>query len=91
MRPYDPVDGTVSYRQNETVSIRRLGRMLVLATENTNAGDAVIVLTAKKGALGSTAGGAAGAGRVAITGAKWVESVSAGELAWIEFNLLGNY
>lgn len=91
MRPYDPNSGTVSYHQNETVAICRMGRLLVTATENATAGDQVIIKTASRGALGSTTGGAAGAGRIAITGARWAETVGAGQLAYIEFNLLGNY
>lgn len=90
LRPIDPTSGQTSYHQNETVSIRRMGRLLVKATENTIAGDQVIIKTAAGGALGSTTGGAAGAGRIAATGARWAETVSADQLGWIEFNLLGN-
>lgn len=91
MRPLDPVSGQTSYHQNETVSIRRMGRLLVTAVEATTAGDNVIILTASGGALGSITGGAAAPGRVSVTGAKWAETVSAGQLGWIEFNLLGQY
>lgn len=88
LRPYNPVTGTVSFDVNETVPVAKTGRMYVVATEDAVEGDDVICLTASN-TLGSTTGGAAGAGRVAIAGAKWAEPVTAGNLGIIEFNLMG--
>lgn len=88
--PYNPATGEVAYRQYDTVPVARLGRLLVLATEAATEGDQVLSLTAQGGKLGSTTGGAAGAGRVAVTGARWAETVDAGALGVIEINLLGN-
>jgi hypothetical protein len=89
MRPYDPTTGDVKYAVNETVVVAKQAFMLVIAKENAAEGDAVISLTAQAGALGSTTGGAAGTGRVAITGAKWAEPVTAGSIGLIEFNKMG--
>ena len=88
MRPYDPTTGTVSFGVNETVPVAKTGRMYVLAAENAVEGDAVISISATN-TVGSTTGGAAGTGRVAIAGAKWAEPVAAGAIGIIEFNLLG--
>lgn len=88
LRPYDPTTGTVSFAVNETVPVAKTGRMYVLANESAVEGDAVISITGT-GRLGSTTGGAAGAGRVAIAGAKWAEPVAAGKIGIIEFNLIG--
>lgn len=89
MSPYNPTTGEVAYDQNKTVAIGKMGRMLVTALENAAEGDTVIAVVASGGALGSTTGGAAGAGRIAVTGAKWAEAVTAGSVGVIEFNLLG--
>lgn len=88
MRPYDPTTGTVSFAVNETVPVAKTGRMYVTAVETAAEGDAVISITGT-GTIGSTTGGDAGAGRVAIVGAKWAEPVTAGNIGIIEFNLLG--
>ena len=87
--PYATATGEVTYEQNKIVAIGKMGRMFVTALENAVEGDAVIAVVASGGALGSTTGGAAGAGRIAITGAKWAEAVTAGAIGIIEFNLLG--
>lgn len=85
-RPYN-ADGTVSFAVNETVPVAKSGRMYVTAVEDALEGDQVISITA--GGLGSLSEAAAGVGRVAITGAKWAEPVTAGSIGIIEFNLLG--
>ncbi len=90
LSPYNGQSDQVSYHKNDTVSVRRMGRLLAAATEDTLAGDQVIIKTAARGALGSSTGGAAGAGRIAATGARWAETLSAGQVGWMEFNLLGN-
>jgi len=84
--PYN-ADGTVSFAINQTVPVAKSGRMYVTAAENAIEGDQVISITA--GGLGSLSKAAAGAGRVAIIGAKWAEPVVAGSIGIIEFNLLG--
>lgn len=87
--PYNTTTGEVAYEQNKTVPVARFGRLLVTALENAVEGDAVIAVVASGGALGSTTGGAAGTGRIAVAGAKWAETVTAGNVGVIEFNLLG--
>lgn len=87
--PYNQTTGEVSYEQYKVVAVGKMGRMFVTALENAAWGDAVIAVVASGGALGSTTGGAAGAGRIAVTGAKWAEAVTAGSVGIIEFNLLG--
>lgn len=89
LRPYDPTTGTVSFAVNETVPVAKTGRMYVLAEESAAEGDTVICRTVSN-TLGSTTGGAAGTGRLAIAGAKWAEPVTAGNIGIIEFNLLGS-
>ena len=87
--PYDPTTGEVGYAQNKMVAIGKAGRMLVTAAENSAVGDGVLALVAGGGTLGSTTGGAASASRIAIPGAKWAETVVAGNVGLIEFQLLG--
>lgn len=86
---YNPTTQDVTYEPNKVVAIAKMGRMLVTALENATEGDAVLAIVASGGALGSTTGGAAAAGRTAIAGAKWAETTAAGALGVIEFNLLG--
>ena len=69
--------------------LARFGRILVTALENATEGDQVLFITAQGGKLGSTTGGAAGAGRVAVPGARWAETVVAGAVGVIEINMLG--
>lgn len=87
--PYNPTTGEVAYRQYDTVPLARFGRLLVTALENATEGDQVLFITAQGGKLGSTTGGAAGAGRVAVPGARWAETVAAGAVGIIEINMLG--
>ena len=51
-----------------------------VAYENATRGDGVISVTAQNGKLGSTTGGAAGAGRVAVPGAIWETTTTAGQI-----------
>lgn len=73
-------NNTVNYAKNDAVPILKDGFIYVLAYENTTRGDGVISVTAQNGKLGSTTGGAAGAGRVAVPGATWETSTTAGQI-----------
>jgi hypothetical protein len=61
-------NGDVKYAQYESLPILQSGYMYVLAFENATRGDTVISVTASPGRLGSTTGGAAASGRVAMDG-----------------------
>jgi hypothetical protein len=85
IRPADST-GVVKYAQNDSVPVMRRGNIFAIAYENAAAGDAVISVTAQGGKLGSTTGGAAGTGRVAINGAYWQGAVTAGSIGKIRIN-----
>lgn len=72
--------GVVNYAQNDSVAIMKSGFMYVTAYENATRGDGAISVTAQNGKVGSTTGGAAGAGRVAIPGATWETTTTAGSV-----------
>ena len=75
--------GDVNFVQFAAVPVVKEGDIYAIAIETTNQGDGVISLTASNGTLGSTTGGAAGAGRVAVPGATWETDTAAGELGLI--------
>lgn len=79
-------DGTVLYARYDSVPIMRRGNIFVTAFENTTRGDAALSVTAQGGKVGSTTGGAAGAGRIAIPGAKWETSVAAAAIGIVRIN-----
>jgi hypothetical protein len=70
----------VQFNQNDTLPVLRHGFMYKVAGENSVRGDGVISLTANNGKLGSTTGGAAGAGRVAVPNAVWETTTTAGQV-----------
>lgn len=72
--------GVVNYVQYDAVPVLRSGYIYVTALENAVPGDAVISVTAQGGQLGSTTGGAAGAGRVVVPNATWETTTTAGEI-----------
>lgn len=78
--------GNVVYAQYYSLPIMREGYIWVLAAENSVRGDTAINVVAGNGTVGSTTGGAAAAGRVAMDGtagnikAVWETSASAGEV-----------
>jgi hypothetical protein len=71
------INGDVTYARYSAVPVLTDGVMFALAAETTVEGDGVIAITAGAGTLGSTTGGAAGAGRIAVPGAIWLDSVAA--------------
>jgi hypothetical protein len=75
--------GIVTYAQRDAVPILRSGYVYAVAYENATRGDGVISVTAQNGKLGSTTGGAAGAGRVAVPGATWETTTTAGQIGVI--------
>ncbi len=79
IRPADS-SGNVTYAQRDSVPIVRQGYIYAVAYENATRGDGVISVTAQSGKLGSTTGGAAGAGRVAVPGATWETTTTAGQI-----------
>lgn len=85
IRPAD-ASGDVKYNRYDSVPIMRRGNIFVTAFENTVRGDGAISVTAQGGKIGSTTGGAAGAGRVAIPGAKWETSVAAAAVGIVRIN-----
>lgn len=82
IRPADS-SGNVTYAQKDAVPILRSGYVYATAYENATRGDGVISVTAQNGKLGSTTGGAAGVGRVAVPGATWETTTSAGQIGII--------
>lgn len=79
VRPADS-SNNVTYAQRDAVPVLKNGNIYVLAYENSTRGDGVISVTAQNGKLGSTTGGAAGAGRVAVPGAVWETTTTAGQI-----------
>lgn len=85
IRPAD-ASNNVTYAQRDSVPILRDGYVYAVAFENATRGDGVISVTAQNGKLGSTTGGAAGAGRVAVPGATWETTTTAGQIGIIRIN-----
>ncbi len=79
-------NNTVNYAQKDEVAVLREGFIYVLAYENSTRGDGVISVTAQNGKLGSTTGGAAGAGRVAVPNATWETTTTAGQIGIVRIN-----
>lgn len=79
IRPAD-ASNNVNYTQKDAVPVLRDGFVYAVAYENAARGDGVISVTAQNGKLGSTTGGAAGAGRVAVPGATWETTTTAGQI-----------
>lgn len=78
-RPAD-ASGNVTYAQRDSVPILKNGWIFAVPFENVTRGAQVLSITAQGGKLGSTAGGAAGAGRVAVAGAYWETTTTAGQV-----------
>lgn len=78
--PIKPADssGNNTYARYDSVPVLRKGNIYVTALENAVRGDGAIAVTAQSGKIGSTTGGAAGTGRIAIPGAKWETTTAAG-------------
>lgn len=85
IRPAD-TSNNVTYAQYDSVPILKDGFIYATAYENATRGDAVLSVTAQNGKLGSTTGGAAGAGRVVVPGATWETTTTAGQIGVIRIN-----
>jgi len=85
IRPADS-SGNVTYAQKDSVPILRSGYVYATAYENATRGDGVISVTAQSGKLGSTTGGAAGAGRVAVPNAIWETTTTAGQIGIVRIS-----
>jgi hypothetical protein len=83
--PIMPADSTgeIKYLQKAAVPVMRQGYIYATAFENVVVGDGVIAVTAQSGKLSGTTAGAAGAGRVAVPGAVWETTTSAGQVGLI--------
>lgn len=79
LRPADVTTGLTAFKQYDSVPILSDGDMWAVSAEAVTRGDQVISITAGNGALGSTTGGAVGAGRVAVPGAVWEFSTTANQ------------
>ena len=79
IRPAD-TSNNVTYAQRDSVPIAKDAFIWVTAFENATRGDTVISVTAQNGKLGSSTGGAAGAGRVTVPGATWETTTTAGSI-----------
>ncbi len=79
IRPAD-TGNNVRYTEKDAVPVLRAGFVYAVAFENATRGDGVISVTAQNGKLGSTTGGDAGAGRVAVPGAVWDTTTAAGQI-----------
>lgn len=77
---------TVNYAQKDEVPVLREGFVYATAFENATRGDGAISVTAQNGKIGSTTGGAAGVGRVAIPNATWETTTTAGNVGIIRIN-----
>lgn len=82
IRPADS-SNNVTYAQRDAVPILKDGFIYAMAAENAVRGDGVISKTATNGTLGSTTGGAVGAGRVAVPGATWETTTTSGTIGII--------
>lgn len=82
IRPADS-SNNVTYAQKDAVPILKDGFIYATAFETTTRGDAVLSVTAQNGKLGSTTGGVAGVGRIAVPGATWETSQAAGVIGII--------
>ncbi len=85
IRPADS-SGNVTYAQKDSVPILRSGYVYATAYENATRGDGVISVTAQSGKLGSTTGGAAGVGRVAVPNAIWETTTTAGQIGIVRIS-----
>jgi hypothetical protein len=74
------------YAQYDEVPVVRKGDLFVYCTEAYAVGDAVLSKTASTGAIGSTTGGAAGVGRIAVPGATFLSSGLANTVAKVRIN-----
>lgn len=72
--------GVVNYAQYDTLPVLKLGEIYALAYENVTRDDQALSITAQGGKIGGVTGGAAGAGRVVIPGAKWQTTTAAGKI-----------
>lgn len=85
IRPAD-AGNNVTYAQKDAVPVVRDGFIYAVALENATRGDVAISVTAQGGKVGSTTGGAAGAGRIAADGtggkpkATWETTTAAGAI-----------
>lgn len=90
---YNPAstDGlnTVLYKQGDKVGVVRDGVVACKAFEQVRRNDAVLAITAQGGKLASPMGGVAGAGRVLVTGAKWLDDVAAGGVGRVLVQMIG--
>lgn len=95
-----PASSTINWPQYRALPVGRVGRFYAIAAENVTDGDQVLIITGSSAAqaqgtcFGSShgAGGAAGAGRIALKGAVWrahpigaSRAIAAGTVAVIEF------
>jgi hypothetical protein len=79
-------NNTTTIAQNDYVTILRDGFIFAVAAEAVRDGDQVISLTSGGGTLAGTKGGAAGAGRLTVTGAIWQGAVALGEVGIIRIS-----
>ena len=85
IRPADS-SNNVTYAQRDSVPVVREGYVYATAYENATRGDVAISVTAQNGKVGSTTGGAAGAGRIALDGTSgkpkvtWETTTTAGQI-----------
>lgn len=82
IRPADS-SNNVTFAQKDSVPILKEGYIFATAYENVVRGDGVISVTAQNGKLSGTTAGAAGAGRVAVPGAVWETTTTAGNIGKI--------
>jgi hypothetical protein len=70
----------VGYNQYDEVPVLKKGDIFVMAAENVTVDDQALSITAGAGTIGGVTGGAAGAGRVVIPGAHWLDTTAAGSI-----------
>jgi hypothetical protein len=91
----DPTNVVLGYKQYDSVRVLRDGVIYVQAAETVRAGDQALMLTAggsgnsQAGAIGGSAGGPAGAGRIDIPGAIWEDATASGAIGRVRIKTVG--
>lgn len=83
--PY-AADGSVGYSRYDSVPIMKTGFIYAIPYQNVVRGDGVLSVTAQSGKLSGTTAGAPGTGRVAVPGATWETTTTAGQIGLIRIN-----
>lgn len=84
LMPTTPSVNTIGWKSHSMVGIAGLGHILAIPCENVRKNDEVLAIVAQGGKLAGTNGGVAGTGRLVVTGARWLDTTTAGQIGVIE-------